>query len=81
MSIEEIRVALKESHSSDLEVIKRYIAWVGFRRRMHTLFYFRAHWIKPNPKPFPSLTPLTLPTTHERRKAYRVNFNAHWMNG
>lgn len=43
--IEEIYLALLLTHPADLHTIRRYIAWVSFRRRMHNQFYFMAHWV------------------------------------
>lgn len=43
-----IYTALQQSHPEDLETIRKYIAWVKFRRNMHDVFYFSAHWVKPS---------------------------------
>jgi len=47
--LEEIHTALQKTHPADMYQIKRYIAWVGFRRRMHNEFYLVAHWLH-NPR-------------------------------
>lgn len=78
---EQIAQAVAESHPHDLPTIRRYIAWVKFRRKIHNTFYARVHWIKPDAMPFPKMAVVTLPFVEERRRPYRVKFNAHWMNG
>jgi len=42
---EEIYTELRLIHPADRLQIKRYIAWVGFRRRMHNEFYLQVHWV------------------------------------
>jgi len=42
----EIYQAVLETHPNDLHTVKIYIAWVGFRRRVHDGFYLQVHWIK-----------------------------------
>lgn len=83
MNIDErIAQAVLESHPHDLVTIRRYIAWVKFRRKIHNAFYAPGrHWVRPNDVAFPSIAKPALPITQERRRAYRVKFNAHWMNG
>jgi len=44
--INEIIAALLLANSSDIETIRKYVWWVGFRRQVHDKFYFRAHWIQ-----------------------------------
>lgn len=82
MSIDEqIAQAVAESHPHDLSTIRHYIAWVKFRRKIHSTFYDPdVHWIRPDPKPFPPMPVPALPILQERRRAYRVKFNAHWLN-
>ena len=41
----EIHDALNKTDPADIHNIKRYVAWVAFRRRMHNQFYFLAHWV------------------------------------
>lgn len=48
MTIAEILRALHDSHPDDLRVIRRYVAWVAFRRRMHNEFYPAVHWVSPS---------------------------------
>lgn len=43
--IDEILAALLLTHPADLQVVYRYVRWVAFRRHVHNLFYFQAHWI------------------------------------
>ena len=43
--LDEIIQALKESNPADRYQIKRYIAWLRFRRKMHDQFYTPAHWV------------------------------------
>jgi hypothetical protein len=45
MTIEEIFTALRQTHPADLPTIKRFVAWVKFRRRMHNEFYLTIHWV------------------------------------
>jgi len=49
MSIEEIFAALLVTHPSDIPIIKKYVAWVSFRRRMHNEFYLAVHWVSSAP--------------------------------
>lgn len=44
MSIEDIFAALLVAHPSDYPAIRKYIAWVEFRRVMHNTFYQPVHW-------------------------------------
>ena len=47
MDIEyQIRAALAESHPEDLAVIKKYVQWVKFRRKIHDAFYQSVHWVQ-----------------------------------
>lgn len=50
MSIEEIFAALLVCHPSDMPAIRRYVAFVGFRRRMYNEFYMNPHWARPEKK-------------------------------
>ena len=54
----EIYEAIEEADPRDLPVIKKYICWVAFRRRMHNQFYLQAHWVQ---KPIPQLS---MPRAH-----------------
>jgi hypothetical protein len=45
--MDEFRRALLQLHSSDLPVIRRYVAWVRLRRQVQDAFYLRAHWVRP----------------------------------
>lgn len=45
----EIRRALIDVHNDDLRVIRQYVAWIRIRRKVTDLFYFNAHWVKPEP--------------------------------
>lgn len=42
--------ALDQSHSDDLPVIRNYIKWVSFRRKITNTFYQKFHWVKPTPR-------------------------------
>ncbi len=42
---ERIYQALLNMHADDLTVIRQYVRWVKFRRRMHNFFYAPAHWV------------------------------------
>ncbi len=44
--IDEIIIALLLTHPSDIGTIKRYVAWVKFRRRIHNQFYPAVHWVR-----------------------------------
>jgi hypothetical protein len=44
---EQIAQAIFESHSNDLLAIRKYIAWVKFRRTVHHAFYKPPHWVSP----------------------------------
>lgn len=56
MDIDElIAQELLDAHPSDLEVIRKYVAWVKFRRQMNRMFYPAAHWLLPAPKPKPAV--------------------------
>lgn len=44
--MDELRNALSQSHPHDLQAIRQYIRWLRFRRVVHHLFYFQAHWVK-----------------------------------
>lgn len=48
MTDDDIRRALSDSHPDDLPAIRKYVAWVQFKRMIHNAFYFRAHWIRSN---------------------------------
>lgn len=50
--LDEIRNALEQTHPADRHTIKRYIAWVRFRRQMYNEFYQFAHWVN-HPVPLP----------------------------
>lgn len=43
--LDEIYEALSESDPADRYQIKKYIAWLRFRRKMHDQFYVAAHWV------------------------------------
>jgi len=46
MDIDELLAqAIFESHKLDLQTIRKYVAWVKFRRVMNNQFYFNAHWL------------------------------------
>ena len=46
-----IRTALQQTHPADLNIIRHYIAWVKFRRRIHYAFYATpAHWLQSSRK-------------------------------
>jgi hypothetical protein len=45
MTIEEIVTALRQTHRADISIIKKYIAWVAFRRRMNDQFFPAVHWV------------------------------------
>lgn len=47
MTIEEIIAALLVAHPDDYPKIRRYIAWVKFRRMMHDQFFLAAYWVRP----------------------------------
>jgi len=82
MNIDElIAQAVSESHPHDLLIIRRYIAWVKLRRKIHNTFYARVHWVSSNAKPCSKIEPIAVPFLQERRREYRVKFNAHWING
>ncbi len=38
--------AIQQAHHEDLETIRKYIAWVKFRRNVTDVFYFSAHWVR-----------------------------------
>jgi hypothetical protein len=42
--------ALCGSHPEDIHKIRKYIAWVKMRRKIHHVFFFRAHWLGPERK-------------------------------
>lgn len=42
---EQIAQAVFESHYEDLSTIRKYIAWVKLRRKVHHWFYPSVHWI------------------------------------
>lgn len=63
--LDDIRTALQQTHPSDHHVIKKYIAWVQFRRRMYNEFYQFAHWVNRN-------NPVSLGEG-------RVRVKAHWL--
>jgi hypothetical protein len=50
MIIDEIIAALLLSHSADLQSIKKYVAWVRYRRMMHNAFYTGTHWVQSSRK-------------------------------
>ncbi len=41
-----IFTALQQTHQDDLETIRKYIAFVKFRRTVTDVFYFAAHWVR-----------------------------------
>jgi hypothetical protein len=43
--LDEILDALNDSNPADRHQIKKYIAWLSFRRRTHNQFYATAHWV------------------------------------
>jgi hypothetical protein len=45
---EQIFLALMQSDPNDLPVIRRYVAWVRLRRRIHDLFYTSHQWVLPD---------------------------------
>lgn len=46
MDIDELLAqAIFESDPSDLSEIRKYIAWVKFRRKIHHTFYPSVHWV------------------------------------
>ena len=45
--MDELKRALQQTHPDDLPAIRKYVAWVQFRRVVHQAFYFNAHWVKP----------------------------------
>lgn len=45
--IDEIIEALLFTHPSDRQAIRRYIAFVKFRRMMYKQFYNPPHWVGP----------------------------------
>jgi len=44
--IEDIITAILLTHPHDMNTIKRYIAFVKFRRMMYDQFYAPVHWVK-----------------------------------
>ena len=46
MSIEEIFAALLIAHPSDKPAIKKFVAWIKFRRRMYNEFFMDSHWVQ-----------------------------------
>lgn len=42
---EQLAQAIYESHPEDLQTIRKYIAWVKLRRKVHHAFYPSVHWI------------------------------------
>jgi len=46
MTVEEIFAALLVAHPSDYPAIRKYVAWVAFRRRMYNEFYLSPHWVR-----------------------------------
>jgi hypothetical protein len=44
--IEDIITALLLTHPQDFSTIKRYIAFIKFRRMMYDHFYAPVHWVK-----------------------------------
>lgn len=47
---EQLAKEIFECHPSDLSIIRKYIAWVKFRRKMNQVFYPSVHWISPRRK-------------------------------
>lgn len=45
--MDDFRGELRRVHPCDLPAIRRYIAWVQFRRAMHEAFYHPVHWVQP----------------------------------
>jgi hypothetical protein len=43
--IEEIYAALLLARPGDLAEVRKYIAWIKFRRQVNDRFYFSAHWV------------------------------------
>jgi len=70
--LDEIYEALKESHPADRYQIKKYIAWVGFRRTMHDQFYIQAHWV------YAKKEPPQIVEAHARVLNTHAG-NAHWV--
>ncbi len=68
---DQIYDALKESHPADRYHIKRYIAWLEFRRRTHDQFYMPAHWVGEKRPPAQLEKPRPLFNTYAG--------NAHWI--
>lgn len=42
---DELYQALFQSHFEDMKKIRNYVKWVKFRRAIHNMFYFQAHWV------------------------------------
>lgn len=47
---EQLAQAIFDSDPEDLQTIRKYIAWVKFRRKMNYTFYPCAHWVAPKQK-------------------------------
>jgi hypothetical protein len=48
--IDDIFTALLLSDSADIPIIKKYVAFLRFRRRMYEGFYPSQHWVMPEKK-------------------------------
>lgn len=46
---DELNSALNNAHPRDISEIKKYVAWVKFRRYINNIFYLLpdAHWVGP----------------------------------
>ncbi len=42
----QIFTAIQQAHPDDFETIRKYIAWVKFRRTVTDVFYYAAHWVR-----------------------------------
>jgi hypothetical protein len=69
--LDEIYDAVKDSDPADRYQIKRYIAWLQFRRRTHDQFYLPAHWVYAKKAP---------PQLEEPKPLFDTFAgNAHWI--
>jgi hypothetical protein len=69
--LDEIYEALFQSHPADRNQIKKYIAWLKFRRNMHDQFYMPAHWVYAKKAP---------PCREESKSFFDTCAgNAHWI--
>ncbi len=48
---EQLAQAIFELHPSDLSIIRKYISWVKFRRKVNHTFYPSVHWVLSKPRP------------------------------